>query len=185
MRVALDLEPDREFDWSKALFVFPQLFWDWEQCVDKADKSSGSEKYSVNHNPSSLSHPFMLIFHVPAIDSSWPKNVLAAAESVLRKDDKSPSLFQQENSRLWPATVHRVHPFHRDSLMNVSGSLIRVCVLHITCLFDDVITSECVSMWLFTALIRCWWWHVIPRVTAVGNKRSRKTDHRLITAFTF
>lgn len=65
--------------------------------------------------------------------------------------------------------------------MNVSGNLITVCIVNITSLFEDVITSACDSMRLSAALIkRCDEMLFLTRVQCVTSIPARQIiDHRL------
>ena len=184
----------------------PSFFWASRLCVDKATKVfpfffsflalRSCVDYTVNHSPSSLSHPLMLIFHIPAVNpASWPKKGLGegrGGEGAGRELSLSPhtEYCRWQVSVLVPARVfkkkldafdrRRVHPSRSDSLMNVSASLIRVYILNIAFpLFDDdVITPVRDSVWLFARFDKATWWNVVSRPSTVGNRRSHKTDQR-------
>lgn len=168
------------FWWEQNIVVFflLQLFCDWERCVDKTIEGFGSEDfddYSVNHNPS-------LTWSSSRADIShycyWPQGVVVG-ESTHGIDDRSklvPAL------REIHAFDHRwVHTQHSDSLTNVSGNLITVCIVNITSLFEDVIASVCYSMQLLAALIkRCDEMLFLARVRRVTSIPTRQIiDQRL------
>lgn len=146
MRFSLDLpEPRGEFDWNTVLFFLhcTQLPWDWERRADKANGGFGSENLcwlQLTAAPLHLVIP-VFIFHSPAIDSKADlKGSLGCCGCWVHSRNRwhisrLVPTGALRKLRLWTAAAHGVHPLRRDSLMNVSGALIRLCILNITSLF--------------------------------------------------